>query len=176
MPAPATIRRLLPADAEAYRALMLEAYAATPDAFTSTVAERSALPLPWWAARLADDPGAGQRVCGAFVDGALAGAAGLAFEQRERTRHKALLFGMTVRPVFRRHGLGRALVEAVLREAAAAPSTRVVQLTVTDTNRAALRLYAACGFQPFGTEPMAVRVDGRDVAKVHMWRLVDRSG
>jgi ribosomal protein S18 acetylase RimI-like enzyme len=175
MQPPATIRRLVPADAQAYRALMLEAYAATPDAFTSTVAERQAMPPTWWEARLAEGA-ADQRVCGAFVGDALAGAAGIAFEQRERTRHKALLFGMVVRPDFRGRGIGKALVEAVLREAAQAPFTRVVQLTVSDTNSAARRLYEGCGFVPFGTEPMAVRLDGRDVAKVHMWRAVERGG
>jgi ribosomal protein S18 acetylase RimI-like enzyme len=169
----ATIRRLVPGDAQAYRALMLEAYAATPDAFTSTVAERQAQPLAWWQARLAEGPDVEQRVCGALVDGALAGAAGLAFEQRERTRHKALLFGMVVRPAFRGQGIGKALVEAVLHEARQSAYARLVQLTVTDTNRVAIGLYTACGFMAFGTEPMAVRLDGRDIAKVHMWRTVD---
>lgn len=172
----ATVRRLVPVDAKAYRALMLEGYAATPDAFTSSVAERQALPLAWWAARLAQGPDTAQLVCGAFVADALVGAAGLAFEQRERTRHKALLFGMVVRQASRGQGIGKALVAAVLQEAARDPFARVVQLTVTDTNSAALRLYQACGFAIFGTEPMAVRLDGRDIAKVHMWRRVERAG
>jgi len=45
------IRLLEKADAEAYRAMMLEAYAAHPRAFTSTVAERAALPMSWWQER-----------------------------------------------------------------------------------------------------------------------------
>ncbi|MBS0426345.1 MAG: GNAT family N-acetyltransferase, partial [Proteobacteria bacterium] len=45
------VRRLAPADAPAYRALMLDAYARHPEAFTSTVAEREPLPLAWWEAR-----------------------------------------------------------------------------------------------------------------------------
>ena len=32
---------------------MLQAYADYPDAFTSSVAEREALPMQWWAERLA---------------------------------------------------------------------------------------------------------------------------
>jgi hypothetical protein len=39
------IRRLVAADLGAYRSLMLEAYDAHPDAYTSSVAERSALPV-----------------------------------------------------------------------------------------------------------------------------------
>lgn len=162
----ATLRRLTPADAPAYRALMLDAYARHPEAFTSTVGERVALPLAWWEHRVASTD---ERVVGAFAGDTLAGAAGLSRETRERTRHKALLFGMYVPQTHRRLGLGRALVQAVLAEAAAWPGLRVVQLTVTDGNDAAQRLYESCGFRVFGVEPMALRIDGREFAKVHMW-------
>lgn len=166
----AMLRRLTPADAPAYRALMLDAYARHAEAFTSTVAERAALPIDWWERRVAS---ADERVVGAFVGGALAGAAGLSRETRERTRHKALLFGMYVPEQRRRLGLGRALVQAVLAEAAAWPGLRVVQLTVTEGNTAAQSLYEACGFQVFGLEPMGLHIDGHDFGKVHMWVRVD---
>ncbi|MFZ5550569.1 MAG: GNAT family N-acetyltransferase, partial [Pseudomonadota bacterium] len=120
----ATLRRLTPADAPAYRALMLDAYARHPEAFTSTVAERAALPLAWWEHRVASTD---ERVVGAIIGDTLAGAAGLSRETRERTHHKALLFGMYVPQTHRRLGLGRALVQAVLAEAAAWPGLRVVQ-------------------------------------------------
>ena len=45
------VRRLVPEQAAEYRALMLEAYEAHADAFTSSVAERAALPLDWWQSR-----------------------------------------------------------------------------------------------------------------------------
>lgn len=156
----------MPADATAYRALMLDAYTRHPEAFTSTVAERAALPIDWWQRRVASEH---ERVVGAFIGDTLAGAAGLSRETRERTRHKALLFGMYVPQAHRRLGLGRALVQAALAEAAAWPGLRVVQLTVTDGNDAAQRLYESCGFRVFGVEPMALCIDGRELAKVHMW-------
>lgn len=68
---------------------MLGAYAAHPEAFTSTVAERERLPLAWWQARLSTEPDAGRLVLGAFDDGELLGVVGLSFEQREKVRHKA---------------------------------------------------------------------------------------
>lgn len=169
---PTTIRRLVPADAPAYRALMLEAYADPAGTFTATVAEREGLPLAWWEARLADAPEAVERVLGAFDGAALAGVVGLRLRQRPRTRHKATLFGLAVRPAHRGRGLGRRLVEAVLTEVASVPGLRVVQLTVTETNAPALRLYERCGFAAFGTEPMAVRVGDGYLGKVHMWRRV----
>ncbi|MEM1116016.1 MAG: GNAT family N-acetyltransferase [Bacteroidota bacterium] len=169
---PLVIRRLVPDHAARYRALMLAAYAEAGGAFTSTVAERETLPLAWWESRLSNDPEAVERVLGAFVDGDLVGVAGLRRARRLRTRHKATLFGMVVQPAHRGRGIGRALVEAVLGEAASEPGVLVVQLTVTEANAAARRLYEACGFAAFGTEPFAIRLGDGFASKVHLWRGV----
>lgn len=164
------IRRLLPSDAPAYRELMLEAYSLAPEAFTSTAAERENLPIAWWAKRVAMGSEVHELVIGAFFGQELAGAAGLSFEQRARTRHKATLFGMYVRPAARGRGIAKALVEEILCQARRSQITEVVQLTVTESNLAAVRLYADCGFIPFGTEPLAVKLGDGFLNKVHMWR------
>jgi len=166
------VRRLSAADAEAYRAVMLDAYARHPSAFTSTVEERAALPLSWWMERLgaADGASGDSVVYGAFDDsGALVGAAGLSFETRERASHKATLFGMSVKASARRVGFGRRLVLALLDHARARAGLRVVQLTVTEGNEAAQKLYEDCGFRSFGVEPMAIALGGALLGKVHMW-------
>jgi ribosomal protein S18 acetylase RimI-like enzyme len=167
---PLTIRRLVPADALAYRALMLEAYERHPDAFTSSRSERAALPSTWWEARLAVRPQAPDMVLGAFQDNQLAGVAGLSFESREKARHKATLFGMYVPTKFRQRGLGRQLVLAALEQAQARRGVTIVQLTVTHGNTAAQVLYEKCGFVQFGLEPFAVAIGPEFVSKVHMWR------
>lgn len=167
-----SIERLQPQHAAAYRQLMLEAYALQPDAFTSSVAERAALPLAWWETRLSTSPQTKEIVVGAFIDGQLAGVAGIRFHAREKSRHKATLFGMYVRLHRRQTGLGKQLVEAAVSCAKKRPGVEIVQLTVTDGNRAAQTLYERCGFEPFGVEPYAVALDAVDqayVAKVHMW-------
>ena len=168
-----TLRRLVPADAAAHRALMVGAYRDHPDAFTSTLAEREGLPLDWWAARMAEGDAPLQLVFGAFDGPQLLGAAGLAFETRERLRHKCTLFGMVVDPAARGRGIGRAIVEALLDEARRRPVLRVVQLTVSEGNAAAEALYRRCGFVRYGAEPMATWVDGRFVTKLHLWRPLE---
>lgn len=164
-----SIRRLVPSDAPVYRALMLEAYERHPDAFTSSAPERAALPLSWWESRVTPEPHPPEMVFGAFQDERLVGAAGLLFESRAKTRHKAMLYGMYVAAEARRGGLGRQLVLTVLAHARARDGVRVVQLAVTDINTAAQALYAQCGFVPFGLEPLAVAVGSKFVSKVHMW-------
>ncbi len=151
---------------------MLEAYESHPDAFTSTASERAAHPLSWWEERLDPGPQPPAVVFGAFQEGELAGAAGLVFESREKTRHKAMLFGMYVPARFRRRGLGRQLVVAALEHARSRPGVKRVLLTVTEGN-SARTLYESCGFTAFGVEPLGMAVGSGFVAKVHMGCSLD---
>ena len=69
-------------------------------------------------------------------------------------------------------GEARTLVEAVLEQARSTPGIRIVQLTVTRSNAAAIRLYESCGFFSFGTEPYALRYGKRFAPLVHVWCAV----
>ncbi len=170
---PVEIRRLGPPDAAAYRALMLDSYAADPDAFTATVDEREPLPLSWWRARVSDAASPPEVVFSAVADDRLVGAAGLKFGSRPRTRHSAAIVGVAVRPSFRCCGVGRALIEAALEYARAAPEIVVVGISVLEPNAPARRLYEAAGFRAFGTEPFAVADGPGFVSVVHLWCSVD---
>jgi ribosomal protein S18 acetylase RimI-like enzyme len=164
-----TAVRLTAQHAADYRRLMLEAYERHPDAFTSSVQERTALPLSWWEARLSEAAAPGEIVFGSFVNGELVGVAGLAFEHREKAKHKATLFGMYVSDSSRGMGLGEQLVDQMMVCARSRPGVMLVQLTVTEGNLSAQALYQRKGFVPFGLEPFAVAVGSGFVAKVHMW-------
>jgi RimJ/RimL family protein N-acetyltransferase len=170
------IRRLLPDDAPAYRTLMLRGYRQHPDAFTSSYAERAAQPPDWWAWRLLPGDKAAERVFGAFEGQQLVGAAGWRREAREKAAHRAELFGMLVAPDVRGRGIGRAIVQAILADLLATPGVLTVALSVTDGNVDAERLYARCGFERIGVEPMAVRVGDGFVAKATMWHRLDGAG
>ena len=151
---------------------MLEAYAAVPDAFTSTAEERANEPDAWWAQRIAGPPERGAAY-GAFLSGdKLCGAVAVEYASKPKTAHKAHLIGMYVRSARRGRGFGRALVDAVLDHARQRPGTETITLTVTEGNDAAIALYAACGFVEFGQEPMAIRGADGFKTKVHMWRRV----
>ncbi len=153
---------------EPYRALMLHAYAAAPDAFTSTPEERAAEPASWWIARLADPKGM-SRTFGAFHGDDLVGAVTIEFSGKPKTRHKAHVIGMFVKESARGLGAGKALMRAALAELARMQGIRVVTLTVTEGNAPAVALYNLFGFRAFGVEPMAIATPGGLRAKVHMW-------
>lgn len=162
------VARLEVSDVPRYKALMLHAYTAAADAFTSTPEERAAEPDSWWVSRLSDPKGLSQSF-GAFVEGELAGTVTLEFSAKPKTKHKAHVVGMFVMESARGLGAGKALVHAALAAAAKRPGVRVVTLTVTEGNAPAMGLYQACGFKPFGVEPMAIATPGGFKSKVHMW-------
>lgn len=160
------VRPLREHDATAYRQLMLDAYAESPDAFTSTADERAGEPLSYWVARIASNSAL---ALGAFVDGELIGSVALEREKKPKTRHKALLIGMVAAPAQRRLGVGRALMAALLDQARQLPGLLRINLTVTEGNVAAIRLYESFGFVPWGREPQAIcTADGRLLAKLHL--------
>jgi ribosomal protein S18 acetylase RimI-like enzyme len=162
------VQRLVATDAPRYRELMLHAYAAAPDAFTSTAEERAAEPDSWWLKRIADPDG--QSVAfGAFHDDRLVGTVTVEFSVKPKTRHKAHLIGMFVHESCRGLGAGAMLVESALSAAKARPGVRLVTLTVTEGNSPAVGLYERHGFRPFGVEPMAIATPEGYKSKVHMW-------
>ena len=165
----AAIRPLTPADATAYRALRLEMLALHPDAFTSDAGEEALRPLAWTAQRLATVPAQPHDLwLGAWEGGALLGCVGLSGRYRAKERHNATVVGMMVRPQARGQGLGQRLLDALLEHARAMPTLAQIDLTVTQGNDSAQRLYEAAGFTVFGVHPAAIQVGGRYYAKVLM--------
>ena len=105
------IRRLRAADAAAFRAVRLAALLDSPTAFGSSHHEEAAQPLEWFAARL---EAADAVMFGAFVDGVLAGIAGVVREPAAKERHRATIRSMFVAPVHRGRGVAAALLGRAL--------------------------------------------------------------
>lgn len=163
------IRALTPADAAAYRALRLDMLALHPDAFTSDAEEEALRPLAWTAQRLASAPDKPHELwLGAWEGAALLGCVGLSGRYRAKERHNATVVGMMVRPQARGQGLGRQLLAALLERARAMPTLAQIDLSVTQGNDSAQRLYEAVGFTVFGVHPAAIQVGGRYYAKLLM--------
>lgn len=68
---------------------------------------------------------------------------------------------ISVMPEFRRHGLGRQLLEALIRMAVNENLHQLV-LEVRTGNTAARRLYESCGFQPVGLRRGYYEDNGED--------------
>ena len=161
------VRRLVPDDAEAVRAVRLEALANHPENFGADHDAEAAQPLDWWRARMAHPAGAG---FGAWIDGELAGIISFGAEQEPKHRHQGGIGSFYVRPGHRGQGVGDALMAAALAEA----TTRVEQvvLTVTASNAGAIGLYERHGFETVGRKPRSIRVGDDYHDEIEMWRRV----
>ena len=125
----------------AMRDVRLEALRDAPQAFASTYEREAAFGETDWQRRIA---GGGNFLAYApELDAAPVGIAG-GFEAKPGTIE---LVSLWVRPHAREHGVGEALVEAVVGWAWA-KSTARVHLWVTETNTTARLLYERCGFRP----------------------------
>ena len=147
----ATIRRIRADEGPSLRALRLRALADAPMAFGSTLAREQAFTEDVWRERAQGGASAADRVT--FVaehDGRWLGVAtGLARDPDVPDDPRPELVGMFVAPEARGHGVGAALVDAVVGWARARRASGLT-LWVTATNTPALTLYDRCGFRRTG--------------------------
>jgi ribosomal protein S18 acetylase RimI-like enzyme len=134
-------------DWEAIRDVRLRALLDAPDAFSSTYEEERGKGEPEWRSWVTGWSGAEQLTVLAMEENAGWGlAVGVRWERGDAVAH---LYAMWVDPSHRRRGIGAALVEEVIRWAGRI-GAGVVELRVTESNAAAVRLYERTGFAPAG--------------------------
>jgi RimJ/RimL family protein N-acetyltransferase len=148
------VRPLGPSDAPAYRVLRLEALTDTPEAFGSSYEEESPLPVEAFRDRI---PQSGSdRIFGAFSDDTLVGMAGFMVYRRMKASHKGLMWGVFVKPEWRKRRLGKELVQRVIDHAA--QHVIMLEAAVGMRNESARRMYHGLGFKPYGIERKAIRI------------------
>jgi ribosomal protein S18 acetylase RimI-like enzyme len=168
MPAGAvTIRRLVPGDLVAYKALRDDMLAAHPEAFSSDAAPQR--PPESYLPRLGLQSREGSEfTLGAWQGDRLVGAVSCERDPRAKVRHIGHIIGMMVRGDVQGAGIGRALLEACIAQARSADGVVMLTLTVTAGNASAVRLYERAGFVRYARLPRAIRVDGVYHAKDQM--------
>lgn len=160
------IRRLLAADAGAYRDLRLEGLRLHPEAFGAAYEDEARMSDADWRERLA-----GSVIFGAFRQQTLVGTAGSYRPPGAKQRHKALLVGVYVSEAARGGGVARALVQAVIEQARG--EVGQILTTVNAANGSAWRLYESLGFRQWGLQPRSLKVGEGYVDEVEMVLFFD---
>jgi ribosomal protein S18 acetylase RimI-like enzyme len=145
------IAPITPLNTFLFKAVRLRALQDAPHAFGSTYAKESQLTDSDWIQRverwngesgagfLAMDEDTGCGISGSFLD--------------QNDAKRAQLIAMWTAPTHRQRGIGRLLVDEVLKWARGR-NARILQLMVTSNNEPAMHFYQRLGFAPTGrTEP-----------------------
>ncbi len=146
-----------PPDAARYRAFFGRGLREHPAAFRLTPADEATEPFP--------TTGAADSFTLAAEDDATRHLLGVvsfrrAEANRERLRHRGLLFRMYVDQRAQGQGVGRLLITALLERVRALGDVRQLNLTVVATNEPARQLYQKLGFVVFSLEREAVAHGG----------------
>src|SRR5262249_29910019 len=104
----------------------------------------------------------------AFASHAPIGMVGVVRMTREKVKHRALVWGLFVRPADRGHGVGALGLEAAVNHARGWSGVHQVHLSVTSSSPAARRLYERAGFVVWGREPRAIGWQGTFVDEYHL--------
>ncbi|MCA9457721.1 MAG: GNAT family N-acetyltransferase, partial [Nitrospira sp.] len=147
------IRELISTDVAAYQALMLYGLQAHPESFRISAKDAGEPMVPFAPSRV------DAFTLGAWLhEGQLAGVVSFARETQEKLRHKALLYRMYVRAESSGKGIGRKLVQEVVRRARGIEGLEHINLTVVSLNIRAKRLYGSEGFTVFAREERGLKM------------------
>ena len=155
MTEPLHIRLLTADDAPAWRALRTEMLRDAPESFHADLSEVEHWGEAEWRRSIRPLPDAR---FGLFAGDALAGSACFFQEKAVKLRHKGWMTAVYVVPDLRGQGCGRRLVRAVIAHA-----RDHVDVLLTGASRAGAPVYKAEGFETYGIERDASRVNGKSI-------------
>ncbi len=162
------VKRLQPQDAEQLFRLRRKALLDVPFAFLSSPEDDfTASSTTEFRDRLsttADDA----VVFGAFDGGDLIGMVGLTRDRPIKAAHRAGIWGVYVKPEYRKLGVGAQLLRATLEHARRMEGVALVYLTVSEKTPNAKRLYESFGFVVWGLEPDCIRYAGESAREYHL--------
>lgn len=117
----------------------------------------------------------GNAIFGAFINDEIVGSIGIFQESGRKLAHKAIIWGMFVKPEKQKQGIGKKLVLVALDQAHQMNGIVTVNLSVESSNLSAKSLYESCGFETWGKEPQALKVNGKFYSEDHMIHYLNGS-
>lgn len=156
------IRQLTPDDLDLYMQVRRDSLTQEPASFGTSIDEFERRSLKQHRARLITQPHSDNAVFAILnEDESLCnGMVGLQRLERRKTQHLGWIWGVYVNQAYRRMGLARKLLTIALTYAHQLSGLEQIKLTVVETNQGAIRLYESLGFETYGQEPCALKLDG----------------
>ncbi len=157
-----SIRRLGTDDALQLRQLRLFGLKESPTAFTESYEELAGLDQQDYVKAIQD-----AAYFGAFVGSELIAMMGYFIRPHHKQCHQGVLFGVYVHPDRRGQGISGRLIRILLEDARQHVEMMILQVAIN--NFSARHTYLNAGFQSYGVEPRALKVDGDYIDEEMMW-------
>ena len=150
------IKEILSKEIEQYKMFLATALQSDEENLLITLKDNSDAPFP---TKDRND----SFTLGAYAENVLAGVVSFARdgEDREKLRHKGIMFTMYVSKEFRGHGIARELLEELIKRVKIIPDIEQINLIVIANNLRAKQLYEKFGFEKFGTEQNSIKWKGK---------------
>ncbi len=161
-----SFRILIKSDFESFFALRLEGLLDSPTAFLSSYDEEKQRGEVFYENVLNSD--LDNIIIGGFENNELIGYIGIYQENRSKTRHKANIWGMYIKPNYRNQKIGKRLLELALNHAKSKLHCNIVNISLEEKNSIAKNLYESYNFKTWGIEPKAMHIDGIFYSELHM--------
>lgn len=171
MSEPIILRRLMKEDLNTFFNLRLEALLDSPTAFLASFDEEKKLGAIFYENAMNDN--INNLIFGAFIENKLIGFIGIYKEERQKTNHKANIWGMYVQPNYRSQGVGKNLLENVIAYAKNTMNCLIINISVEATNLHAKKLYESYDFKVWGMEQKAMYINGNFYNELHMAFIID---
>jgi ribosomal protein S18 acetylase RimI-like enzyme len=142
-------RKLRPEETAAYREIRLECLKNFPDWFGSVFEEQVNIPK-LHGETVIEEQKPESFILGAFVGDKLVGICGFTKETRIKTKHRAEVTQVYVKPEYQGKKMGEGMIRALAKEAFANPEVEQLELGVETNNPSAIRTYEKVGFTTFG--------------------------
>lgn len=150
------IRELGLQDVEAYFQIRLEALSKNPEAFGSSYEEERKETADKYKDRFQSTD---SFTYGAFDDTKLVGVITLLTEKRMKLKHRSTIVAMYVTSDMRGKGIAKALMNEAINKARTLDGIEQIHLTVVSSNVAAKKLYTSLGFELYGIEKRALKMN-----------------
>jgi ribosomal protein S18 acetylase RimI-like enzyme len=151
------VRKLIKHDADHYRQIRLEALSNDPDSFGTMHDEEAIRTTDNFREKIPVDNNS--FILGCYEAEDLIGIVAFHQESRIKLRHKAYIRSMYVQPKYRKKGIGKLLLNELIARAKAIQEIKMLLLDVVTNNLPAKQLYLSFGFQIYGIEKMAYKLN-----------------
>ena len=164
------IRRLIPADYDGYYAVRLAGLEECPAAFATDAAAWKTAPRDAIERLLKlSQERKDMAIMGAWIDDQVVGTIAMKRDLRPSVMHKTSLLGFYVYPSYRRQGIGQALLTEFIALAQDIPDLLQIRTIANLSCTEALSLFKKVGFERFGLEPKAKKVDNTFYDQIYLW-------